>query len=469
MVGGAGGTHARTEDLAQASHILASARERIDGVAAWARANAADFVGASWGVGEVGDIASHVVEALDWVNAGAGGARATASDIEEISRGLAETVSLLEGAERGAGGLWDQVGETLGGAARRGLAGLELASWLGTAATQPWSLFAQGGPSSVSPLPPPEATALLDASAIEAALGAGHAVAPIPGWLGFSLTEFLTLMLALPAMGWAQLLGGTRTLTVEKSDVQITSPPRGSEDLVERIGALYPNDGQVGDVARVAIECIEHADGSRAWIVEIPGTQSFIPNGGPNPFDLTADLQMMARQASDVMMTVTAAMEQAHIAPGEPVMLSGHSLGGIAAMALAANEAFAAHYSVAAVVTAGSPVARFAPIGGPSVLSLENSTDIVWALDGAPNPDRATWITVHQDLRASDLAADQAAATSLVGSHEPATYARTAGLFDASSASSARAWREQNATFIADGTSTSTRTTYAITRGADAE
>ena len=469
MVGGAGGTHARTEDLTQASHILASARDRIDGVAAWARANASDFVGASWGSGEVGDIASHVVEALDWVNAGAGGARAIASEIEEISRGLAETVSLLEGAERGAGGLWEELGAILGGAARRGVAGLELASWFGTAATQPWSLFAPGGPSSVSPLPPPEATALLDAGAIEATLGGGHAVAPVPGWLGFSLTEFLTLMLALPAMGWAQLLGGTRTLTVNEEHTQITTPPSGAEGIVERIGALYPSPGTDGDVARVAIECIEHADGTRAWIVEIPGTQSFLPNGGANPFDLTADVQMMAGQASDVMIAVTAAMEQAHIAPGEPVMLSGHSLGGIAAMALAANESFSSHYSVAAVVTAGSPVARFAPVGGPAVLSLENSTDIVWALDGAPNPDRATWITVHQDLRASDLAADRAAATSLVGSHEPATYARTAGLFDSSSASSARAWREQNATFIADGTSTSTRTTYAITRGDEAE
>jgi pimeloyl-ACP methyl ester carboxylesterase len=268
-------------------------------------------------------------------------------------------------------------------------------------------------------------------------------------------------------MGWAQLLGGTRTLTINEEDTQIATPPSGAEDIVERIGALYPSPGTDEDVARVGIERIEHADGTRAWIVEIPGTQEFLSPGGPNPFDFVADVQMMAKMTSDVMVAVTAAMEQAGIAAGEAVMLGGHSLGGIAAMALASNESFSSRYSVAAVVTAGSPVARFAPIGGPSVLSLENSTDIVWALDGAANPDRATWTTVHQDLRASELAADRAAATSLVGSHEPATYARTAALFDASAASSARAWREQNAAFFADGASTSTRTTYDITRSAD--
>lgn len=468
VVGGAGGTYARTEDLAQASHILASARDRVDGVAAWARATASEVVGGSWGSGEVDDVASHVVEALDWVNAGQGGARATARDIEEISRGLAETVSLLEGAERAAGGLLDEMGDALEGAARRGKAGLELASWLGTVATKPWSLFAPGGPSSVSLIPPPELTALIDAGSLEQALGAAHSVTLGVVPLGISAADSLTRVLALSAMGWAELLGGQRTLTVEKSDAQIMSPPHGAEDLVERIDPLYPSAGQNRDVAHVAIERIEHGDGSRAWIVEIPGIQSFLPNGGPNPFDLTTVLQMMTGETSDVMIAVTAAMEQAQIFPGEPVMLSGHSLGGIAAMALASNEAFCSHYSVEAVVTAGSPVARFAPIGGPSVLSLENSGDIVWALDGAPNPDRASWITVHQDLRASDLAADRAASTSIVGSHEPTTYARTAGLFDASSTSSARAWRDQNAAFLADGTSTSTRTTYDITRGADA-
>ncbi len=440
----------------------------MEGVAAWARVALSDFGADAWGAGAGGVVAVHVAEALDWVNAGPGGARAVAREIEEISRGLAETVTLLEDAERGAGGLWSRLCAAFEDALREGVAGMELASWLGTAAAKPWSLLVPGGPPTVSGVPAPEPTVLLDADRVEQALGAGHAITLGPAPFGPSAADFLTWMLALSALGWAELLGGSRGLTVEEEDTRITSPPRGAEDLVERIGALYPGADDDGDVARVAIECIEHQDGSRAWIIEIPGTQSFWPDGGPNPFDLTADLQMMAGRTSDVMIAVTAAMEQTSIAPGDAVMLSGHSLGGIAAMALASNDSFVSRYPVAAVVTAGSPVARFAPIGGTSVLSLENSTDLVWALDGAPNPDRATWITVEHDLRASEVAADRVAATSLVGSHEPATYARTASLFDSSSSSSAGAWRDQNAAFLADGASTSTRTTYAISRVADA-
>jgi hypothetical protein len=101
------------------------------------------------------------------------------------------------------------------------------------------------------------------------------------------------------------------------------------------------------------------------------------------------------------------------------------------------------------------------------VLSLENSTDLVWALDGAPNPDRSEWITVTHDLRASEDALDRGAATSIVGSHEPATYVRTAGAFDSASGSSAAAWREQNSAFLADGTAVSIRSTYDITRGVE--
>ncbi len=469
VVGGAGGTYARTEDLSRASVILGEARERMEEVAAWARMAQVDVGSGPWAWGSDADVAAHVTDALNWVNAGPGGAYAVALEIEEISRGLAETVALLEGAERGAGGRWGELCSAFGDAVRRGMAGVQLASWLGTVATKPWTLLAPGGPSTVSGVAAPEPTALLDSEVIEQVVGAGHALSLGPTPFGPSVADFLTWALALTAMGWAELLGGSRTLTVEEVDAQATSPPAGARELVERIGALYPGHDDDGDVAHVAIERIEHGDGSRAWIVEIPGTQNFWPNGGPNPLDLVADLQMMAGRTSDAMIAVAVAMEQAGVVPGEAVMLSGHSLGGIAAMALASNDAFASRYPVASVVTAGSPVARFEPLAGASVLSLENSTDIVSALDGASNPDRVGWITVEHDLGAGGLAADRAAAASVVGSHEVVTYARTGGFFDSSSSSSALAWRDENAGFLANGASTSTRTTYAVTRVANTD
>src|SRR5512143_347594 len=98
--GGVGGTHARTEDLARASAALDGARKRMEGVAAWARAARSDVRSAEWADALV---AGHVEGALDWVNLGPGGAEGVAREIDEIARGLAETVRLLEGAERNAG------------------------------------------------------------------------------------------------------------------------------------------------------------------------------------------------------------------------------------------------------------------------------------------------------------------------------------------------------------------------------
>ncbi|HEX7589392.1 MAG TPA: hypothetical protein VF362_00245 [Demequinaceae bacterium] len=48
IVGGAGGTHARTEDLARVSAVLDGARDRMEGVAAWARAARSDLRSAQW-------------------------------------------------------------------------------------------------------------------------------------------------------------------------------------------------------------------------------------------------------------------------------------------------------------------------------------------------------------------------------------------------------------------------------------
>jgi hypothetical protein len=464
IVGGAGGTRARTEDLARASAVLDGARERMEGVAAWARAARSDVRSAQWSDAIVAD---HVESALDWINLGPGGASAVAREIDDIARGLAETVRLLEGAERGAGGVWDGLWAAAQRVIRGEIAVGETIALVGTAVAFPSSLLIPGGPSALTGIPAPEPTSLIDASALEAALAAGHSLPVVPALMGWSAVDLLTLCLMLSAMGWSELLGNPHGLSVEESERHITSAPAGAADLIERAGELYSTGGADPGTAHVAIECIEHRDGTCAWIVEIPGTQSFLPNGGSNPFDFTADLQLMAGQTSDVMIAVAAAMRDAGIPAGDPVMLVGHSLGGIGAMALASNGSFASRYNVQAVVTAGSPVARFAPAGGASVLSLENSTDIVWALDGAPNPDRADWITVTHDLRSSGDPLDRAAATSIVGSHEPETYVRTAGAFDSATGSTAAAWREQNAAFLADGTAVSIRTTYDITRGVD--
>ncbi|WP_022867215.1 hypothetical protein [Schaalia vaccimaxillae] len=145
-----------------------------------------------------------------------------------------------------------------------------------------------------------------------------------------------------------------------------------------------------GDESNGQIRILEHStpavDGTstKSWSVVIRGTQVWAP-GSSNVQDLATNLQAVARQPSDQSAAVLEAMRLAGIEKGEPVEFVGHSQGGIIAAQLAADEAVNDHYSVASVLTAASPTAGFTPSPGVKVLSLENTRDIVPALDGAAN------------------------------------------------------------------------------------
>ncbi len=465
ILGGIGGTHARTEDLDRAAAMLARARERIDSVAAWARAARAEVLADPRFVEGLELSAAHVDEALAWVNQGPGGAEALARELGDTGRALAETVTLLEDAERHADGFWQQVWNDARWIVRHSVAAAEVGIWASAKAT-PWLPEGAGLPPFVR-VQEPDWTTVVDPDIVEAGIGLADSIPIVPWITDFSVKDLLMLVAVVQAMRWAELLGNPRGLAVKKERTTITTPPRDAADLLDRIGDV-PR-GPDGDTSsfRVAVEKVSGPDGETAWIVEIPGTASFLPTGGSNSGDIVADGQMMVGATSDVMVGVVEAMRQAGIGPGEPVLLAGHSLGGIASASLASNAEVGAHFRIQAVVTAGSCVAPFAVPDSTSVLSFENTTDVVPALDGARNPDQANWVTVRHDLRGSDNPLDREAAGSVVDSHEIPAYRRTAARFDASSSVSAASWRDDNAAFFADGRSTSTRTVYAITRGTD--
>ena len=91
-------------------------------------------------------------------------------------------------------------------------------------------------------------------------------------------------------------------------------------------------------------------------------------------------------------------MRQSHIGAGDRVMVTGHSQGGIAAMALACDPEAQSRYNITNVVTAGSPVSRFHPPANVHVLSIEHAQDPVPRLDTQGNPDQANWTTVTRDV-----------------------------------------------------------------------
>jgi hypothetical protein len=170
--------------------------------------------------------------------------------------------------------------------------------------------------------------------------------------------------------------------------------PRSVADIFREQSSL----GEQGSEGQVQIVEVTQPVGTTAWIVQIPGTQEWALGRGDNPVDLTTNLRLMAGQPTFMQQQVAEAMRQAGVGAGEPVMLTGHSQGGITAAALASDPAFRGEFAVSSVVTGGSPIARFDIPGSVSVLSLEHDQDAVPMLDGRANPDRPNWVTVERSL-----------------------------------------------------------------------
>ncbi|QIM19922.1 hypothetical protein G7075_00225 [Phycicoccus sp. HDW14] len=150
------------------------------------------------------------------------------------------------------------------------------------------------------------------------------------------------------------------------------------------------------DGGHVRVVELAAPDGGSAWVVAVPGTQEWSPRAGPNPFDLTSDVRSVTGGATLAAAGVAAALEAAQ-PPGDdgPVLLVGHSQGGILAAALASDAGFRSRHRVTHVVTTGSPVGVFAVPGSVRVLSVEHADDPVPTLDLTPDPGRPTWLTLR--------------------------------------------------------------------------
>jgi len=137
---------------------------------------------------------------------------------------------------------------------------------------------------------------------------------------------------------------------------------------------------------------------------------------------------------------VTSALALAGVGRNDPVMLVGHSQGGLVAMRAAEQYADDGSFNVTHVVTAGSPIARMAVPSTVSVLALENRYDVVAQLDGRPSPDQPNRVTVLLDEQNHDVGANHA----LSSTYLPGARA----IDDDVSSPSLTAWREGAAAFL---------------------
>ena len=238
-------------------------------------------------------------------------------------------------------------------------------------------------------------------------------------------------------------------------------PPRGVAEVLD--GVAHQSTGYAGQASvggrlapagtpgpgGVRLERITGADGRVAWVVEVPGTQDWtpLPAAGGTPMDLTTNLRAVAGQPTATADAVVQAMRRAGVGAGEPVLIAGHSQGGLTAAALAADPAVRAEFAVTHVVTAGSPIDGFEVPATVRVLSLEHTGDLVPALDGEAARGSRHRVVVARDVTddprfAADVARDPLTA------HEWSSYLRTAQLVDASTDPALRGFRDSASAFL---------------------
>lgn len=251
-------------------------------------------------------------------------------------------------------------------------------------------------------------------------------------------TDLATLM----DLAAAAYPDGEPKLTDNGIDPRGSTVPHGLGDIVDGLDYRNETDSNI-DVRKVV-----GPDGKIAYIVDIPGTKVWnLPGGdGGSANDFGTNIDAMAGNETVLQKGVQDAMRRAGIGPNDPVMLVGHSQGGMVA-ARAANDFVASgEFNVTHVVTAGSPIARMSIPDHVQVLSLENNGDIVPHLDASENPASDNRTTVKFDNQSGTV----------VGNHAiGGNYTEAARQLDSSTDPSVRRFRD-SATVFTGGSSVET-------------
>lgn len=250
--------------------------------------------------------------------------------------------------------------------------------------------------------------------AVRASLGAlGLAVATAPVWVPA----------AADVLGRLYPDGHVVARPVPIPVPETPAGPRDIGDLVERLSRLSALSGpdQPEHHGTFELQTLALPDGRVRHVLYLPGTDDM----GTLPWtrdgdarDMGANLELAASVDSDYARGVLDAVAAAGVGPDQPVLVAGHSQGGLLAARLVGADGF----SIDHAVTLGSPIGHVGLPTDSRVLALEHRGDVVPLLDGGPNPDTRGQVTVVFDTHASGV----------MERHGYPAYAAGAGLVDAS-------------------------------------
>lgn len=241
---------------------------------------------------------------------------------------------------------------------------------------------------------------------------------------------------AVPPSGWGEK-------TAAPKEGQLLTGPGGRgvrAELEPTIAGLLAGsqDAYGYPPGSLAVLSIDRNDGTRAWVVHLPGTEDWSQVDSTNPWDLEGNLEGMTAGQSAIFTQqqvliqefMKTALHDAGALPGEDVLITGHSGGGIHAAAAAANPVFLAEVNVKMIVIAGAPARNLPVMDGIAVLDLQNEHDMVASADFGPPPTTPNWVAVTSHRPASGSAQDPL--SWLAGAHELGNYVEDAKALDGS-------------------------------------
>ena len=145
---------------------------------------------------------------------------------------------------------------------------------------------------------------------------------------------------------------------------------------------------------------------TRRWLVSLPGTDHMTMESTPNPADIATNIREVLNVPSAMRVGVVEALHRAMRADGvprgswakEPVLICGHSQGGMIATALAAGDPEDVGVDVRGVLALGSPSRRYSIRDDVTMVSVVHDQDVIPSTDGTPQRVSDHRVTVGRRL-----------------------------------------------------------------------
>lgn len=249
--------------------------------------------------------------------------------------------------------------------------------------------------------------------------------------------------------------GNSAELVIEAGPALEPPAAASPTDVARRVAMV--NEEAEGGTAVVEVQKIEHLNGTVSWVVAAHGAKS-LDSSQPMAWGQTPGVYMKLDSVAPEM--IRDAMEAAGIAPGEPVLMAAHSLGGMSATRLANDADFRRRFTVGAVMTFGSPVSHMPSPPGVPTMNVRQEEDLVPALsgeggtrDGGPAEREEV---ISRSLTGEGTSGDPFAS----GAHDMPNYVETMELAESEPRAGLEDWDAATKDLFAEPGAVVTATTY---------